>query len=401
MYKETGLTLYLILLYDKKSNISIVIFYMFSAKKLLLIGFILILLVAIPLTLYFIQQQQEIRSRAQAATTLSFTPSTSSVNVGDVVSLDLMVNPNSNLVSFVRLEILYDSIKLATASGNQGKAFEPNNLAFPSITEGPIYEDGRILVTLSVGSDPTKAIQTPTKVATFQFIAKEPTETPTQVTLGTQTQVLSIGPEDQASENVLASTSPAAISIGGGPLPTSTPTPTPTATPTPTTTVSNTLPVCSTFTATVASSSAPVDVTFNVVGSDADGTIEKITINYGDNNVINYTENLGVKNVNTTYTHTYTSAGQYTAQALLTDDQGGVSSAQSCKTTVTIAGEPTATPTGTLTPTATSTPTATPTTGVDTPTPTMEAPGPGSTVIGIGAFFTVLSIIGAILFFTL
>lgn len=377
---------------------------MFSAKKLLLIGFILILLVAIPLTLYFIQQQQEIRSRAQAATTLSFTPATSSVNVGDVVSLDLMVNPNSNLVSFVRLEILYDSTKLATASGDQGKAFEPNTLAFPSVTEGPIYEDGKILVTLSVGSDPTKAIQTPTKVATFQFIAKEPTDTPTQVTLGaTQTQVLSIGPEDQASENVLSSTSPAAISIGGALSPTLTPTPTipVTPTPTPTTTASNTLPVCSTFTATVASTSAPVDVKFNVVGSDADGTIEKVTINYGDNNVINYTENLGVKNINTTYTHTYTAAGQYTAQALLTDDQGGVSSAQSCQTTVTIAQEPTATPTGTLTPTDTPTPTATPTTGVDTPTPTLEAPGPGATVIGIGAFFTVLSIIGAILFFTL
>ncbi|GIW61381.1 MAG: hypothetical protein KatS3mg089_0233 [Patescibacteria group bacterium] len=374
---------------------------MFSAKKLLLIGFILILLVAIPLTLYFIQQQQEIRSRAQAATTLSFTPATSSVNVGDVVSLDLMVNPNSNLVSFVRLEILYDSTKLATASGTQGKAFEPNTLAFPSVTEGPVYEDGKILVTLSVGSDPTKAIQTPTKVATFQFVAKEPTDTPTQITFGpTQTQVLSIGPQDQASENVLSSTSPAAISIGGETSPTPTPTTTPTLTPTPTVTAGNTLPVCSAFTATVASTSAPVDVTFNVVGSDADGTIEKVTINYGDNNVINYTENLGVKNINTNYTHTYTAAGQYTAQALLTDDQGGVSSAQSCQTTVTIAGEPTATPTGTLTPTATSTPT-TPTTGVDTPTPTLEAPGPGATVIGIGAFFTVLSIIGAILFFTL
>ncbi len=378
---------------------------MFSAKKLILIGFILILLIAIPLTLYFIQQQQEIRSRAQAATTLSFTPPTSSVNVGDVVSLDLMVNPNSNLVSFVRLEILYDSTKLATASGNQGKAFEPNTLAFPSITEGPIYEDGRILVTLSVGSDPTKAIQTPTKVATFQFIAKEPTTTPTQVTLGpTQTQVLSIGPEDQASENVLSSTSPAAISIGGAaptPTPTASITTTPPPTPTPTITTTNTLPVCSTFTATVASGSAPVNVTFNVIGSDSDGTIEKVTINYGDNNVINYTDNLGVEEVDTTYTHTYSSAGQYTAQALLTDDKGGVSSAESCKTTVTIAGTPTATPTGTLTPTATSTPTATPTTGVDTPTPTMEQPGPGSTVIGLGAFFTVLSIIGAILFFTL
>ncbi|MDQ5901090.1 MAG: hypothetical protein QG600_668 [Patescibacteria group bacterium] len=383
---------------------------MFSAKKLLLIGFFLILLIAIPVTIYFVQQQQEIRSQAQAASTLAFTPPSSQANpmlknVGDVFGVEITVDPSTNLVSFVRLEIQYDSTKLATASAEGADAFVANNAAFPSINEGPIYEDGKILVTLSVGSDPTKAIQTLTRVGTITFEALETTDTPTLVTYGVQTQVLSIGGGDQASENVLSTTSPAAIQIGGesepSPTVTEEPTPTdvtPTVTLTPTvsptaTTTANVVPVCTSFTPSVASGSAPLAVTFTTIGNDTDGTIDKISYNFGDGTVTDITEGLAAANIENQTTHTYTSGGTFSASAVLTDDDEDTSTI-TCSTSIIVAG-PSATPSATMTATAT------PTVGANTPTPTMEDPGPGATIIGLGAFFTVLSLVGAVLFFAL
>lgn len=392
---------------------------MFSAKRLLLIGFFAVILTAIPVTVYFLQQQQEVRSHAQAATSLSFSPpSTQSSplqkNVDETFSLDLSVDPSSNLVSFVRLEIQYDSTKLATASANGTDAFEVNRAAFPSINEGPIYQDGKILVTVSVGSDPTKAIQTPTKIGTITFKALSPTDTPTLVSYGAQTQVLSIGSADQASENVLSSVSPAVIAIQGEasvtptvtvtPSVTDTPTPTPTEAPiTPTDTpvasptasvtpsIDNQMPVCASLSAIPASGSAPLTVNLTAQGNDPDGTISKVTFNFGDGNVATITDGLGTSSIQTQTTHLYNSGGTYTASAVLTDNNDGVSvNAPACSQTIVVDG-PVATPTATLVPTET----------VDTPTPTLPHPGPGNTIIGLGAFFTVLSLIGAVLFFAL
>ena len=401
---------------------------MFSAKKLLLIGFLVILLIAIPLTVYILQQQQELRSQAQAATTLSFLPPSSQVaplqkQVDDVFSIDATVDPSTNLVSFVRLEIQYDPTKLATVSAQGANAFTPNTAAFPSILEGPIYEEGKIAVTLSVGSDPTKAIQTTTKVGTITFEALAATETPTQVTYAVNTQVLSIGSSDQASENVLASKTPAVIQITGdggpttptpsesplSPTPSASPSPSPTVTLTPSPTASVTpttppvggtaLPICTLFTATPSNPITNTDATdsgtttgqdaavtfdFIVEGNDQDGTIEQVTFNFGDGAISTLTDGLSTNAIQTTTFHTYTSSGTYTASAVLTDNMGNVSS-DSCSQTIVV---------GEVTPTATDS-------GMPTATPTIADPGPGSTILGVGAFFTMVSIIGAILFFTL
>lgn len=388
---------------------------MFSAKKLLFVGFIVIILIAIPLTVYVLQQQQEVRSQAQAATILTFLPPSTQVaplskNVDDVFSIDATVDPSTNLVSFVRLEIQYDPTKLATSSAQGAEAFTPNTIAFPSILEGPIYEEGKIAVTLSVGSDPTKAIQTTTKIGTLTFKALAATETPTQITYAINTQVLSIGSADQASENVLATKSPAVIQISGdGATPSPSVSPSVTATPTPTLSPSpivtptspptgggTQLPICSLFTATLsnpitqtgsgsgqASTSATATYDFIVEGNDSDGTIEQVTFNFGDGAVTTITDGLSTNSVQTTTFHSYTTAGTYTASAVLTDNLGNVS-ADSCAQTVVV---------GDVTPT--------PENGVPTPTPTLADPGPGGAILGIGAFFTMLSIIGGILFFTL
>lgn len=388
---------------------------MFSPKKLLIIAVIVILLIAIPLTLYLLQQQQEVRSHAQAASTLSFAPDSSTsapiqAKVNDPVDLDLYVDPSSNLVSIVRLEIQYDSTKLATISGTSPKAFENNATAFPSILEGPVYKDGKVDVTLSIGSDPTKAISVKTKIGTIHFTALSTTTTPTQVIYSTtETKVLSLagpgtGSSDQASENVLSSTTPAIVDIVGPTEPTVTPTPdvtdtpTPEVTDTPTPTVStapNQTPVCTTLTATPSAGTAPLDVVFTANGSDPDGSISKYSFNFGDGSLSTVTSDANVSSNSATAEHTYSSGGSFTASVVMTDNAGGTST-NSCSQLISVDG-PAATPAASITPTSTATPTA----GIDTPTPTLPSPGPGATIIGLGAFFSVLSVIGAVLFFAL
>lgn len=407
-----------------------------SGKKLFLIGFIIILLIGIPLTIYFLQKQQETRSRAQKSTNLTFAPESSQVspiqkNIGDSVPLDIMVNPGTNLVSFVKLSIQYDPDKLATDSAN---AFAPNTTVFPTVLEGPVYSSGKIEVTLSVGPDPTKAVQVLSKAGTvtFKAIANTAEGQPTVVTYSSTTQVLSIGSTDQASENVLSSTTPATIAIGGQavitgtpvPIPTGTltptpvvtatetPTPSPTATPSPTsiaatatpttafvpsptgTGSANVVPVCNSLAVDRATTgSAPFSITFTANGTDSDGTISKVNFNFGDGAVsgdITTSGGIGTNSVNVQTSHTYNNAGTFTASAVLTDNNGGASNVTtSCQQTILVQGAGTATPGVATTP------------GAMTPTPTLAKTGSVSTTIGIGAAVLLFIVGGGLLFFIL
>lgn len=397
-----------------------------SAKKFFLIGFIVILIIGIPVTIFYLQKQQETRSRAQPSTVLKFTPeSTQSApiqkGIGDLIPLDVMVDPGSNLVSFVKLSIIYDADKLATDSAN---AFAPNTIVFPNVLEGPVYSSGKIEVTLAIGPDPTKVIQSLAKAATFTFkaIAPTPDGQPTLVTYGSTTEVLSTGPNDQASENVLSSTVPAAIAIGGAeitptitegltPSPTSTPTTTPTAadTPTPSPTIeatatpistltptpsgtaaANQVPVCSTLAVDRATTGiAPFAITFTANGTDSDGTISKVNFNFGDGAVsgdVATGGGIGTNSVNVATSHEYQNAGTYTASAVLTDNSGGVSDSTSCQQTIVVQSG-----TG-----ATTMPGAT-----STPIPTLPPTGSVSTAVGIGAAILLMIVGGGLLFFIL
>ena len=423
------LTQLLILIYDKNQGfIAVFTFMKLNGKKLFLIGFIFILLVGIPVTIYFLQKQQETRTRAQKSTNLTFAPESTASSpikkkIGDSIPLDIMVNPGSNLVSFVKLEISYDQDKLATAAG----AFTPNTAAFPTVLEGPIYTPGKIAVTLSVGPDPTKAIQSVTKVGTITFTALANTldGQPTLVTYGITTQALSIGSSDQASENVLSSTTPATIVIGGSagpsespiPIPTgiltptpvvttiptidnvtNTPTQAPTSTATPLVTITpspsgsssaNQVPVCNNLAVDRSTTgTAPFSITFTASGTDADGTISKVTFNFGDGGSGDVTTSggIGTNSVNVATSHTYNNAGTYTASAVLTDNQDGVSSATTCQQTILAqggTGEVTATP------------------SASTSTPTLAPTGSIGTIIGIGTALFILILGGSLLFFVL
>ncbi len=107
-----------------------------GGRRIFLFGFIAVLLIGIPVTIYLVQRQQETRSHAEKSTNVSFSPDSSATapiqkSVGDSIPLDITVDPGKNLVSFVKLEIQYDPEKLATASAN---AFAPNTAIFPSVS---------------------------------------------------------------------------------------------------------------------------------------------------------------------------------------------------------------------------------------------------------------------------
>jgi hypothetical protein len=394
-----------ILIYDK-------FMHRFNGRKIFLFGFIAVLLIGIPATIFLVQQQQETRSRAEKSTTLSFAPDSTPTtpiqkNVGDSIPLDIFVDPGTNLVSFVKLEIQYDPEKIAT---DAAQALVPDPAVFPSVLEGPVYTPGKISVTLSVGPDPTKAVQTRTKAATVNFkaLSTTPPGTPTVVTYGVSTQALSIGFNDQASENVLSSTTPANIAIGGegpsptSPPPTNPPTLTPTVSVTPTTrpsvsltpTISSTpsankLPLCSSL---IASSSpagpVPLALSFTAAGSDPDGTIAKVTFNFGDGGVIDVTDpatGVGTASVSAQASYTYNTAGTFTASAVITDNQNGLSTANSCVQTVTVTGDST-----TIAPTE-----------APTAVPSLPPTGATETAMAIGGLLLAVIIAGGLLFILL
>ncbi len=186
-------------------------------KKLTLVAFLFLLLITIPVTLILISQQQDTRSKAAASTTMYFEPVSSSTapitkNVGDTIDLDIYVDPGSNLVTFIRYQVTFDTTKL------QLSTTEPitlNKAIFSSV-EGPVVANGTVAQSVSIGSDPTKAIQKVTKIGTLHFKAIGPTaQTPTSIVFGNLTQSLSSAGSDQASQNVLSSTTPANIIING------------------------------------------------------------------------------------------------------------------------------------------------------------------------------------------
>ena len=387
-----------------------------SGKKILLTSFILILLLAIPITVYLVQQQQKTQSSAVAATTLTLSPASQTTTVGNTISFDVNVDPSTNLVSFVKLSILYDATKLAKSDaglvvsswkGADGATFTP------TILQGPTYGTGTISVTISIGVSPQNAIQKPTKIATVSFNAIGATDTaPTQITFDNQTQVRSLGSSDQFSENVLSTTNPASVNIlavnSPTPTPTATPTPTPTPTATPTTTPTSTPtatptttptptptpttttqqtssdPVCSSLTLDRSTTgTAPYSVNLTLTGSSLSSTISKATFNFGDGQSldVNQAGGIGTNSVSILQSHVYQIAGTFTATGTLTNANGNVSSG-GCSIVITA-----------------NTPGASPTVIVQNPSP-LPSTGP-SEIVTIGAIGAVLAIAGAILLFAL
>ncbi len=205
----------------------------FKDKRILLtVGFIISLLV-IGLLIRVLSRPQETRTRALQATKLYFGPASTAflpirTHVNEEFSVDIMVDPGQNALSFVKFEVSYpENVLDFSVEGD----IEINTDVFPVTLEGPVGSLGRIAASVSIGNDAGKSVTSPVKVATLYFRPKIVTDESVQLQFGSSSEALSIASTDQAGENVLSGADPAYILVEA--LPTATVTPQPTATVTP------------------------------------------------------------------------------------------------------------------------------------------------------------------------
>lgn len=360
-------------------------------NRFFILGNVLLILVAIPVTLFFVKKQQELRSHATPSTRLYFNPNTitKSKSCANFTS-DITIDPGQNVVTTVKLALTYNAATLEVLDIVPG----PNL----TIVGDKSITSGATTVTYTTGTDPTKAIQSAGKVAMVTFRPIAPGAA--KVEFSSSTRVLSQGASDFPTENVLSSAEALNVTVtdtatcdGAVVTPSVSPSPTtaPVTTPTPTASVSPTLgvnqiPVCNSLTASPASSgSAPFSVLLTAQGSDPDGIITKASFTFGDGQVQNITDALNTKSATVQTNHTFQTQGTYGTTVLFTDDRGGLSAA--CNQTINVAsgsGVP-ATPTATLIPTS---------------APTIPPTGSLATALGIfGA--VALTIIGGLLLLAL
>lgn len=89
-------------------------------KKVFLYIVIGIILLAIPLTVFLVGQNQEVRKRAAPATTLSLTPASVTTKVNETFTLEVKIDTGVNQVSTAQIHVLYDPTKLTTESITNG-----------------------------------------------------------------------------------------------------------------------------------------------------------------------------------------------------------------------------------------------------------------------------------------
>ena len=409
-----------------------------SGKKILVIGFILVLLVAIPVTVYLVQQQQRTKTGAVAATTLSLTPPHNPIAQGTNVKLTVHVDPGTNQVSYIKFTITYDPSKLSVVA-NSFKvlpiAKNPDGTPYtPHLLQGPIYTNGSIAATISVGQEVQYVIQNPTDIASVTFDTTNLTDTTTVSVDTTKSQVMAIGLTAQFNENVLLTAVPADITVGANitTTPTDTPTPTgaettltptdtptptgaettltptdtptptgaettltPTDTPTPTTQQTNaTGPTCSSIVVNPSTGgAAPFTVNLTATGQDSSSTISKVTFDFGDGQTQDITDSsgIGTNSISVLQSHVYNTAGNYTATAVLTDAAGSVSPVGNCSVAISVNNGQIATTQNTTTTSNTTV----------TQTPTSLSPTGPSQLVTVGSIGAILTIIGAVLFLAL
>jgi hypothetical protein len=200
-------------------------------KKILFIVTGIIIFISVPIIVFFVGQQQELRNKAAPATTLSIQPNVTSVSVGETVIWKILINTGSNRVSHVKVSLLFDQTKFEAQSITNG------TLAPRIMTQGTV---GLGTATITVAAqNGTKPITGQGEIAVLRLKALSGSPTPVTVQFAPDTSVIDTR---EKPVNVLLSTQPGSITITGGELvtvttPSVTPIPTgvsPTLTPTPT-----------------------------------------------------------------------------------------------------------------------------------------------------------------------
>lgn len=253
-------------------------------KKIFAIIILLLILASIPIGVYLVKRQQEIRLRAAPATVLSLTPATGEYDVDETFTINVSVDTGENLIVSADIILNYDPLILKGLSVTRGSFLENiqeiqniidndtgkiiysiytanENAKQGTGTLASISFEGKAAGTSSVVFDSQCAVYglgeyqdvlVDTVPGSYTIAAAAPTATPTPITSPTETPTPTPG-----GETPTESPTPTPTGGVGGPeataTPTSTPTPTTAAgtTSTPTPTVSEELPEAGFLTSTL------------------------------------------------------------------------------------------------------------------------------------------------------
>ncbi|EKD87373.1 MAG: hypothetical protein ACD_36C00114G0003, partial [uncultured bacterium] len=103
-------------------------------KRFALLLPLLLLIIAIPIGVYYIGQRQDIRDRAAPSTTLSLSPSSISKQQGNTLSLDVTIDTGENTVSAIELVVNTDPAKVKI-TGIAADDFFSQSLIEPAFTD--------------------------------------------------------------------------------------------------------------------------------------------------------------------------------------------------------------------------------------------------------------------------
>ena len=174
-------------------------------KNVLLILVGIILLVSVPILVFFVGQRQELRNKAAPATTLSLQPSVSTITVGETVIWKILINTAENRVATVKVSLLFDQTKFEAQSITKGA------LAPKILTQGTV---GAGTATITVAAESTtKPIIGQGEIAILRLKALSGSATPVAVQFAPDTFVGGFG---ETPTNVLTSSQPGSVTITGG-----------------------------------------------------------------------------------------------------------------------------------------------------------------------------------------
>lgn len=173
-------------------------------KKLVFILIAVLLLIAIPITVYLVGKQQETRSKAAPATTLTFIPTVVTKQVGEQFSISVQMNTGANNVAAAELHILFDATVLEALS------ITSSNFA-PKIAASGVVSPGSASITVAAENTTTPINGTGT-IAVIQFRGKAPTAIPSLIKFDSTTFVSGLG---EVTANVLTTTGISSVTIAG------------------------------------------------------------------------------------------------------------------------------------------------------------------------------------------
>lgn len=177
-------------------------------KKVLLIVAFLLILIAIPLTVFLAKQSQDIRQRATASSSLYIEPATIIAQPNEQFEVEVKMETAQNQVAAAEIHLSFSALYLEAVTIQAGD-FLPSVLQSGTVNTGTAsITVGAPIGSSSIGVNGTGVVAR----ITFKALAETDGSTPIQFnTLSTQISAI-----DDQGTNVLAGTSGTQVTIGTG-----------------------------------------------------------------------------------------------------------------------------------------------------------------------------------------